>query len=133
MELKPGYKQTELGMIPEDWVVKPLFELFAFSGGYSASRAQLSNEGHCYLHYGDIHGTSKTTVDTSLDYSDIPKLYISLSRVSRDSLLDDGDVVFVDASEDDEGAQACRDDKQRLPAIHIWPAYYHRQNKNSRP
>ena len=35
MELKPGYKQTELGMIPEDWVVKPLFELFAFSGGYS--------------------------------------------------------------------------------------------------
>ena len=104
MELKLGYKQTEVGVIPEDWAVKPLYELFAFSGGYTASRAQLSNEGHCYLHYGDIHGTSKTTVDTSLDYSDIPKLEISLSRVSRDSLLDDGDVVFVDASEDDEGA-----------------------------
>ena len=24
MEVKPGYKQTEVGVIPEDWVVKPL-------------------------------------------------------------------------------------------------------------
>ncbi len=104
MELKAGYKQTEIGMIPEEWTVKPLSELFVFSGGYSASRAQLSNEGFCYLHYGDIHGSSKTTVDTSLDYLDISKLAIPLSRVSKDSLLDDGDVVFVDASEDNEGA-----------------------------
>lgn len=27
MELKPGYKQTEVGVIPEDWKVKPLVEL----------------------------------------------------------------------------------------------------------
>jgi type I restriction enzyme S subunit len=27
MELKPGYKQTEVGVIPEDWVVKPLSKL----------------------------------------------------------------------------------------------------------
>ena len=24
MEVKPGYKQTEVGVIPEDWEVKPL-------------------------------------------------------------------------------------------------------------
>ena len=24
MEVKPGYKQTEVGVIPEDWDVKPL-------------------------------------------------------------------------------------------------------------
>ena len=35
--------------------------------------------------------------------SDIPKLDIPLKRVSSASLLEDGDVVFVDASEDDEG------------------------------
>ena len=83
--------------------MKRLGGLFRFSGGYSASRDQLSAEGHCYLHYGDIHGSSKTTVDATADYQDIPKLDIPLSRVSRDSLLGDGDVVFVDASEDDEG------------------------------
>lgn len=86
-----------------DWELKSFGELFDFSGGYSASRDQLSNEGHCYLHYGDIHGSSKTCVNTRLDFLDIPKLNISLGRISEGSLLKHGDVVFVDASEDDAG------------------------------
>ena len=101
--MKPGYKQTEVGVIPEEWEVKAFEKLFNFGGGYSASRDQLSSEGHCYLHYGDIHGATKTTVDVSADYQDIPKLNIPLKRVASKSLLEDGDVVFVDASEDDEG------------------------------
>ena len=128
MEVRPGYKKTEMGVIPEEWdvdyiedvalvatgqtrlpgfhgewEVKTLGDLFNFSGGYSASRSQLSTEGHCYLHYGDIHGATKTCVDARADYQDIPKLNIPLKRVSPGSLLKDGDVVFVDASEDDEG------------------------------
>ena len=95
--------QTRLPGFDGEWEVKTLGELFRFSGGYSASRDQLSEEGHCYLHYGDIHGSSKTTIDTNADFQDIPKLAIALNRVSRDSLLEDGDVVFVDASEDDAG------------------------------
>ena len=86
-----------------EWEVKTLGDLFAFSGGYSASRDQLSSEGYCYLHYGDIHGSSKTSIDTEVDYQDIPKLDISLKQISAKSLLKDGDIVFVDASEDDEG------------------------------
>ena len=38
------------------------------------------------------------------DFQDIPKLDIPLKQVSAASLLEDGDVVFVDASEDNEGA-----------------------------
>ncbi len=86
-----------------EWEIKTLGDLFTFSGGYSASRDQLSVEGHCYLHYGDIHGSSKTSIDTEADYQVIPKLDIPLKQVSTKSLLKDGDVVFVDASEDDEG------------------------------
>lgn len=95
--------RTRLSGFSDRWQVKRMGDLFRFSGGYSASRDQLSSEGHCYLHYGDIHGSSKTTIDTNADYQDIPKLDIPLQRVSPDSLLDDGDVVFVDASEDSEG------------------------------
>jgi len=95
--------QTRLPGFHGEWEVKTLGELFNFSGGYSASRDQLSNEGHCYLHYGDIHGAKKTCIDTSVDYEDIPKLDISLKQISLGSLLEDGDVVFVDASEDDDG------------------------------
>ena len=104
MEVKPGYKQTEVGVIPEDWDVVVFGDIFDFSGGFTASRDQLSSEGHCYLHYGDIHKSSKTFIDVQAEYSDIPKLDIPLNRVSSKSLLKDGDVVFVDASEDDEGA-----------------------------
>ncbi|MDP2432232.1 MAG: restriction endonuclease subunit S [Pseudomonadota bacterium] len=95
--------QTRLPGFSGEWEVKRLGDLFKFSGGFSASRDQLSTEGHCYLHYGDIHGSAKTTIDTKADDQDIPKLDIPLKRVSPDSLLADGDVVFVDASEDDEG------------------------------
>jgi len=86
------------------WEVKPLGDLFAFSGGLSASRDQLTSEGYCYLHYGDIHLSSKSFIDAKAEYSKIPKLDISLGKVSPSSLLNDGDIVFVDASEDDDGA-----------------------------
>lgn len=95
--------QTRLRGFRGEWEVKPLGDMFTFGGGYSASRDQLSAEGHCYLHYGDIHKSSKTFIDVCAEYQDIPKLDIPLKHVSVASLLNDGDVVFVDASEDDEG------------------------------
>lgn len=95
--------QTRLPGFQEEWETKQFGDLFIFSGGYSASRDQLSAEGYCYLHYGDIHGSSKTTIDADSDYMKIPKLEIALSKISSGSLLNDGDVVFVDASEDDAG------------------------------
>jgi type I restriction enzyme, S subunit len=86
-----------------EWVTKTLEDLFRFSGGFSASRAQLSSEGYCYLHYGDIHTSEKSFVDVCSEFQDIPKLNLPLNRISFASLLADGDVVFVDASEDEEG------------------------------
>jgi type I restriction enzyme, S subunit len=85
------------------WKVKSFGELFQFSGGYSASRDDLSDEGHPYLHYGDIHKSNKTYIDLTKEAHVIPKLNIPLSEASISSVLRQGDVVFVDASEDDEG------------------------------
>jgi type I restriction enzyme S subunit len=88
--------QKRLPGFSGEWEVKTLGDLFACSGGYSASRDQLSSEGRCYLHYGDIHKSSKTFIDVRAEYQDIPKLNIPLKRVSAKSLLEDGDVVFVE-------------------------------------
>jgi type I restriction enzyme S subunit len=99
-----GYRKTDIGIIPDDWVIKPLGELFVFRGGFTASREQLSDEGHCYLHYGDIHKSSKSYIDVSDEYAEIPKLNVPINHISQKFLLNDGDVVFVDVSEDDEGA-----------------------------
>ena len=103
MEVKPGYKQTDVGVIPDEWGVDAIGDSFDISGGFTASRDQLSSNGYCYLHYGDIHKSTKSFIDVRAEYLDIPKLDIPLSRVPSKSLLADGDVVFVDASEDDEG------------------------------
>jgi type I restriction enzyme S subunit len=103
MEVRSGHKSTEVGVIPHEWEVKSLGDLFEFSGGFTASREQLSDKGHCYLHYGDIHKSGKPFIDVQTEFLDIPKLDIPLNHVSPKSILGDGDVVFVDASEDDVG------------------------------
>ncbi len=85
------------------WKTRALCDLFNFNGGFTASRDQLSIDGHCYLHYGDIHTSNKSYIDVISEFLEIPKLNIPLNKVRTSSLLKDGDVVFVDASEDDEG------------------------------
>ena len=94
--------QTRLPGFQGEWEVKTLGDLFTFSGGYSASRDQLSTEGHSYLHYGDIHGATKTCVDARADYQDIPKPDLPMQRVSRDSLPNDEHACSVDGSDDKE-------------------------------
>jgi type I restriction enzyme S subunit len=100
-ELLTGQKR--LPGFAGEWQTKPMGELFYFSGGYTASRDQLGAEGYCYLHYGDIHTSNKTYVDVRSEFQEIPKLDVPLKKVGSASLLENGDVVFVDASEDDEG------------------------------
>ncbi len=85
------------------WPIRSLGELFSFGGGYTASRDQLGEQGYSYLHYGDIHTSGKSFINVEAEYQGIPKLDVALKKVSPVSLLKDGDVVFVDASEDDEG------------------------------
>jgi type I restriction enzyme S subunit len=86
----------------EEWITKPFGELFDFYGGIFASRAQLSSKGYHYLHYGDIHKLTQTFVDVD-GILEIPRLDIAMEKIPRTSLLHDGDVVFVDASEDYDG------------------------------
>jgi type I restriction enzyme, S subunit len=38
MDVKKGYKQTEVGAIPEDWTVKPFAKLFVFRNGVNADK-----------------------------------------------------------------------------------------------
>ncbi|MDI9640022.1 restriction endonuclease subunit S [Geitlerinema splendidum] len=96
--------KTRLPGFSGDWNEKSFGELFDFFGGLSASRDQLNDaEGFCYLHYGDIHSRAQTWIDVSQERTSIPKLDIKLKKVTPTALLRDGDVVFVDASEDAEG------------------------------
>jgi len=100
--IKQGVMQ-ELLRPKEVWEMRSMDSLFNIFGGFSASRDQLSDKGYCYLHYGDIHGSTKPFLDCSADFMIIPKLNIILSKISTNSILRNGDIAFVDASEDEEG------------------------------
>ena len=97
-----GYKQTDFGVFPCEWVTNKTFgDLFDFYGGLSKSRDELGDEGHAYLHYGDLH-KGDFNIASIEAYKKLPKLDISL-KGSETYLMEDGDVAFLDASEDLEG------------------------------
>jgi type I restriction enzyme S subunit len=45
MEVKPGYKQTEAGIIPEDWEVAELGDLIDYTKGYAFKSSEYTSDG----------------------------------------------------------------------------------------
>lgn len=52
--IPPGYKQTELGVIPDEWEVKPLEDVFALTSGFAFSSEFFSNIGPIVLTPGNF-------------------------------------------------------------------------------
>lgn len=97
-----GYKKTEFGVFPCDWVTDKTFgDLFSFNGGLGKSREELSENGVEYLHYGDMHRADFNLVSLE-QYSKLPK-YDTKVNGDESYLMQDGDVAFLDASEDLDG------------------------------
>ena len=98
--ISPGYKWTEVGVIPTDWYVFTVGELFDFLRTASNSRADLGDSGIvAYVHYGDLHIRFNHFIDFSRD--NVPRLMAGES-VTAARLLD-GDLIVADASEDEAG------------------------------
>ena len=98
--ISPGYKWTEVGVIPTDWYVFTVGELFEFLRTASNSRADLGDAGVvAYVHYGDLHTRFNHFIDFSRD--NVPRLLAGES-VTAARLLD-GDLIVADASEDEAG------------------------------
>ncbi len=62
MEVRPGYKQTEVGVIPEDWDVKPLGELSTSNG---VGRTSMANPE--YSRAAVSHSSSITNIESRHD------------------------------------------------------------------
>jgi type I restriction enzyme S subunit len=97
MELtKTKYKKTELGMIPVDWDIMTIEDVFKFypTSNYSKAEMLLDGEFGC-VHYGLIHAISNSnySVENGIKY------FITKEQAKYE-FIKDGDVVMVDASED---------------------------------
>lgn len=107
MELKPGYKQTGLGVLPEDWNIEPLGELSDFVTSGSRGWAQFYSES------GALFIRSQNVRDGHLSFDDLQ--YVSpptgaegnRTRVERNDLLititgnSVGNVALVDQAFDE--------------------------------
>lgn len=99
MELKQGYKQTELGIIPKEWEVKSIDQIFSFYSTSNYSKAQMTLEGDVgCLHYGLIHAIKNSCYNVKSGI----KYYVDIQQAKYEFVVD-GDIVMVDASEDLSG------------------------------
>jgi type I restriction enzyme S subunit len=100
MGVRLGYKQTEVGVIPEDWEVLRFGEVFDFLPTASNSRSELNANGDTYyIHYGDIH----TRFHGHLDFEENQPPKINRFRCKNAAFLKNGDWIMADASEDYNG------------------------------
>lgn len=92
--------KTRLPGFSGAWETRRLGDFATFLRNGTHSRAELDDESSVRnLHYGDIHASTSTFFDAAAD--EIPKLAPVKARgIDR---LTDGDLVFVDASEDTKG------------------------------
>ncbi len=95
-----GYKNTEVGVIPEDWEVKTYGDIFKYLATATYSRAELTeNDDVKYVHYGDIHTKWYFFLDVANSY--LPT--VRSEQVKNYNFLQDGDIIMADASEDYAG------------------------------
>lgn len=97
---RKGYKQTALGWIPKEWEVKTIKDVFQIVPTATYSRIEEVRGGKLlYIHYGDIH--TKYDFHLSLKNPSIPTL--DISKKKNYQLLELGDLIVADASEDYDG------------------------------
>ena len=92
MSLKPGYKQTEIGVIPDDWAVKELGEIAEFTNGKPNEQNVVVNGRYLLVTLDSINiqGELKTShkqtnlLDDSLRAGDIVTV---LSDIAHGNLL----------------------------------------------
>ena len=99
MSTKTTYKQTELGLIPEDWEVKKLGELGFFFKGKGVPKTSIETEGkYKCLTYGDLY--------TKYDYV-IKNVKSFINDASDSQEINFGDICIAGSGETIEDIGKC--------------------------
>lgn len=98
--LPQGYKQTELGAIPEDWEVKPFSQIFDMYPNNTYPRDCMNDSRGVVrnIHYGDVLIKYPTIVDVGK--CAIPYLSEDV-KIKLQKLVQSGDIIIADTAEDE--------------------------------
>ena len=92
MEVKKGYKQTEVGVIPEDWVIIPIGKLLEFKNGLNKAK-DFFGKGTPIVNYMDVLENPGITI------ADINGKVTVNGDEKRAYQVKQGDVFFTRTSE----------------------------------
>lgn len=95
MEIKKGYKMTDVGVIPEDWDVKSIGEMYSFKNGLNKDKDSFGF-GTPIINYMDVYknnGLTSKCIKGKVSLSDYEISYFLVKK---------GDVFFTRTSETPE-------------------------------
>lgn len=112
MELKKGYKQTHLGLIPNDWELFKLGDIGKTFGGLSGkSKDDFNNGGVPYIPFMNI--MKNPIIDT--DYFD----YVNIKPGEAQNTALKGDLFFNGSSETPEEVGMCSVLQEDIPNLYL--------------
>lgn len=91
--------------IPQHWGIATLDSLFSFGKGLGITKEDLTESGVPVISYGQVHSKKNTGTHITDDLMrHVPETYL---KSDPQSLVNKGDFIFADTSEDVEGAGNC--------------------------
>ena len=98
--VKVKYKETEIGLIPEDWELATLHDKGVFKKGKGISKQDVQNEGIPCIRYGEIY---------TRHHEHIKKFYsfITKKTAEESQLIKKGDLLFAGSGETSEEIGKC--------------------------
>ena len=88
MELKKGYKKTDIGQIPIDWLLKWAADIGSIKKGKGIKRTDILHEGLPCIRYGEIY----TKYDNYVKAFDS---FISISLAPGCQAINTGDIHWI--------------------------------------
>jgi len=96
-----GMKESEIGMIPEEWDIQKFSDTFRILNNNTFSRAELNYASGQFrnIHYGDVLILFPEVLDCTRD--DVPYTNDGVRIPGSAQPLQDGDIVMADTAEDE--------------------------------
>lgn len=91
-----------LGEIPSHWEVRRFRHLFSFRKGLAITKENLQDTGIPCVNYGEVH--SKFGFSVNPEFDELKCVSEDYLKNNQKSLINYGDFVFADTSEDIEGS-----------------------------
>lgn len=90
-----------IGNIPATWNIERMKNQFVYNKGLNITKADLVDEGVAVISYGQIH--AKNNTGTTLNHEFLRYISPDNIAINDKSLLNKGDIIFADTSEDYDG------------------------------